>query len=266
MIIKSPEEEQGIKEAAKLVSKTLAHLAQLIKPGVTGDQLDKAAFEFITDHGAVPAFKGYKGFPASICLSLDYEVVHGIPTRNKVIKENMLVSVDVGVILNGFVGDCAYTFVVGEDIDPIKLKVAQTTYKALQIGVSKAVAGNRIGDIGFAIEDFVEREVGLYIVRDLVGHGVGRSLHEDPQVPNYGRRGQGKTLKEGLVIAIEPMVNAGTRAVRVLPDNWTIISADRSPSAHYEHMVIVKKGKPEVITSFEEIEKNFPVPHLKSSN
>ena len=265
MIIKSQEEEQGIKKAAKLVSKTLAYLAQLIQPGVTGDKLDKAAFEFITDHGAIPAFKGYRGYPASICLSLDHEVVHGIPTRDKVIKENMLVSVDVGVVLNGFVGDCAYTFVVGDDIDPIKLAVAETTYEALKRGISQAIAGNRIGDIGFAIEDYVEGERGFYVVRDLVGHGVGKALHEDPQVPNYGKRGQGKRLKEGLVIAIEPMVNAGTRSVNVLPDRWTIITADKSPSAHYEHMVIVRKGKPEVITTFDEIEKNFPAPFRKVS-
>ncbi len=259
MVVKTPEDEQGIREAAALVSATLAEIARHIRPGISAADLDRIAETFIRDHGADPVFKGYQGFPASICVSVEHEVVHGIPTKDKVLKEGMLVSVDVGVRLNGYVGDSAYTFLL-PPVSEEKKRLAWVTYHALYKGIEQAVAGNRVGDIGWAIEQFVEREHGLWVVRDLVGHGVGRAIHEPPQVPNWGQRGKGKRLQEGLVIAIEPMVNLGTRQVAVRPDRWTIVTRDGRPSAHYEHMVLVRKNQPEVLSSFAELEKVFPPP------
>ncbi|WP_343703548.1 type I methionyl aminopeptidase [Chitinophaga sp.] len=249
---KTKEEIELIRHSAQLVSATLAEVAARLKPGMTTLEVDAIAEQFIRDHGAVPSFKNYKGFPNTCCISVNEAVVHGIPNGH-VIKEGDVVSVDVGVYANGFHGDSAYTFAVGE-VPPHVQKLMAATKTALAKGVEKAVAGNRVGDIAYAIQEYVEKERGYGVVRELVGHGLGRNLHEDPQVPNYGRRGSGAVLKEGLVIAIEPMVNLGTRDVEYLEDGWTVVTRDRKVSVHYEHTVAVMKGKADMLSTFEHIE------------
>ncbi|MGB1295443.1 MAG: type I methionyl aminopeptidase [Flavobacteriales bacterium] len=249
---KTEEEIDRIRISSLLVAKTHAEVAKLIKPGITGLELDKVAEEFIRDNGGVPAFKGYGGFPNSLCISPNAEVVHGIPS-NKPIEEGEILSVDCGVVKDGYYGDSAYTYTVGE-VDEETKKLLQVTKDSLYKGIEKAIAGNRIGDVSYAIQQYAEMH-GYGVVRELVGHGVGKELHEDPQVPNYGKRGRGPILKEGLVIAIEPMINMGTRKIRQYSDGWTIKTQDLKPSAHFEHTIVVRKGKAEVLSSFEFIEE-----------
>ena len=242
-----------LRKAALLVGKTLGEVGKHIRPGIRTIELDKIAEEFIRDHGAIPAFKGYEGFPGSLCISVNDAVVHGIP-GNYELRDGDIVSIDCGTILDGYVGDSAYTFTVGEVSEEIKLFL-QRSKESLYKGIEQAVSGNRIGDIGYAIQSYVE-QFGYGVVRELVGHGVGRKLHEDPQVPNYGRRGTGTKLSEGIVIAIEPMITFGKKDIIQERDGWTIKTKDRKLAAHFEHDVAVRNGKAEILSSFEWIEGN----------
>ena len=242
-----------LRKAALLVGKTLGEVGKHIRPGIRTIELDKIAEEFIRDHGAIPAFKGYEGFPGSLCISVNDAVVHGIP-GNYELRDGDIVSIDCGTILDGYVGDSAYTFTVGEVSEEIKLFL-QRSKESLYKGIEQAVSGNRIGDIGYAIQSYVE-QFGYGVVRELVGHGVGRKMHEDPQVPNYGKRGTGTKLSEGIVIAIEPMITFGKRDIIQERDGWTIKTKDRKPAAHFEHDVAVRNGKAEILSSFEWIEGN----------
>lgn len=250
---KTQEEIARMRESALMVSSTLAAVANFLRPGLTTAQLDHFIEGYMRDHGAVPSFKGYHGFPNAACISVNEAVVHGIPGAYE-LKEGDLVSVDCGVLMNGFHGDSAYSFAIGE-VGKDVLQMMGVTKKSLYLGVGKAAAGCRSGDIGHVIQDFAEKKHGYGVVRDLVGHGLGRSLHEDPQIPNYGRKGHGPILREGLVICIEPMINLGSREVNYLKDGWTVVTHDGKPSAHYEHVVLVKKGEAELLSSFAEIEK-----------
>jgi len=252
IIIKTEEEIELIRESSLLVGKTLAEVAKIIAPGVKTKKLDELAEKFILDHKAKPGFKGYNGFPFTLCISINENVVHGFPSDRE-LKDGDIVSVDCGVIKNGFYGDSAYTFAVGEVKEEIIL-LLKRTHESLYKGIEMAVAGNRIGDIGSAIQSYVE-PFGYSVVRDLVGHGLGRNLHEKPEVPNYGKRGTGPALKEGMVLAIEPMINMGTKKVTQENDGWTIRTADKMPSAHFEHDVVVRKGKAEILSTFEYIEE-----------
>jgi methionyl aminopeptidase len=247
-MVKSPAEIELIRESSLLVSKTLAELANHIKPGVTPLFLDKLAEEFIRDHGAVPGFKGYGDFPNTLCFSINSAVVHGIP-NNTVINEDDVLSIDCGTIMNEFYGDQAFTFAMA-GVEMEILKLLQVTRKSLSLGIEQAIVGKRTGDIGFAIQQYCENEHGYGVVRELVGHGLGKSLHEDPEVPNYGRKGQGTKLLENMVLAIEPMINLGTRDVVSAQDGWTILTKDGKVSAHYEHDIVVKKEKAEILTDF----------------
>lgn len=249
---KTEEDIALIKESSLLVGKTLAELAKVIKPGITTLQLDKIAHDFIRDHGAVPAFLNYEGFPNTLCVSVNAQVVHGIP-GNAELKEGDLVSVDCGVLKNEFYGDSAYSFGVGEVSSEVS-KLMQVTKECLYKGVEQAKAGMRIGDISAAVQEHAEKN-GYSVVRELVGHGLGRSLHEAPEVPNYGSKGKGVKLQEGLVIAIEPMINMGRRNVVTERDGWTIRAADNKPSAHFEHTLVVRKGEAQLLSSFEMIEE-----------
>ena len=245
--IKTREEIEIMRESALLVSRTLGIIAREVKPGVEPKYLDKLAEEFIRDNGGVPAFKGYRGFPATLCISVNEAVVHGIP-GNRALREGDIISVDCGVKKNGFYGDHAYSFPVGE-IKPELKKLLQVTKECLYKGIEQAVSGNRIGDISFAVQQHAEKN-GYGVVRELVGHGLGKSLHEDPEVPNYGKRGDGPKLKDGMVLAIEPMINLGTKNVKQLEDGWTIITADGKPSAHFEHDIAIVNGKADILSSF----------------
>ena len=249
--LKTEEEIEILRENAILVSKTLGEVGKAIAPGVTTKKLDQIAETFIRDHGAVPGFLGYGGFPYTLCISVNDTVVHGFPS-DYCLKEGDIVSVDCGTVYKGFNGDSAYTFAVGE-IDPETARLLDVTKKSLYLGAQKAVAGNRIGDIGFAVQRYCE-ENGFSVVREMVGHGIGKRLHEAPEVPNYGRAGQGKKLAEGMVICIEPMVNAGTKEIFLESNGWEVKTADSRNSAHFEFMVAVRKGMPEVLTTFEYIE------------
>jgi methionyl aminopeptidase len=251
-VYKTDDEIELIRQSSLLVGKTLAELAKLIKPGVTTLQLDKVAYEFIHDHQAYPGFLGYNDFPNSICASVNSAVVHGLPTDTP-LKEGDIVSCDIGVVKDGYWGDSAYTFAVGEVSNEIK-QLMKVTKESLYLAIEQAVAGKRIGDISYAVQHHAESH-NYGVVRELVGHGVGKSLHEAPEVPNFGRRGSGLQLQSGLVIAIEPMINLGTRNVRQLKDGWTIQTADGKPSAHYEHTIVVRKDKAEILSSFEWIEQ-----------
>ncbi|MEY3368978.1 MAG: hypothetical protein RI973_2133 [Bacteroidota bacterium] len=242
-----------IRESCLLVCKTLAHVASILKPGITGTKLDQEAESFIRDHGAMPAFKGYRGFPATLCISVNEVVVHGIPS-NREFKDGDVISVDCGVLANGFFGDAAYTFPVGAVPEEV-IRLLRVTKSSLYRGIEQAVNGRRIGDISFAIQHYVEKEHGYSVVRELVGHGIGKSLHEDPEVPNYGRRGNGALLREGLVIAIEPMINLGRKDVKQSDDGWTISTADKMPSAHYEHTIAVRKGPADILSDHNLIEE-----------
>ena len=252
IVYKSEEEIELLRESSLLVGKTLAEVAKRIRPGIETIALDKIAEEFIRDHGAEPGFKGYNGFPYTLCISVNDEVVHGFPSQRP-LDNGDIVSIDCGTLKNEFYGDSAYTFAVGE-VDEETLLLMERTKESLYKAIEVAVEGKRIGDIGFAVQSHVE-QYGYSVVRDLVGHGLGRNLHEKPEVPNYGKRGTGIKLKEGMVLAIEPMVNLGTRRVVQLADGWTIRTADQLPSAHYEHDVAIRKGKAEVLSTFDDIEE-----------
>lgn len=242
---KTAEDIEHIKESCTLVTKTLAHVASILKPGVTGKQIDKEAENFILDHNAKPGFKGYKGFPATLCISPNAEVVHGIPTDVE-FKDDDIISIDCGSFLNGYFGDSAFTFAMPEVNDDI-MTLLTTTYESLYKGIDEAKVGNRIGDIGYAIQQYTESK-NYSVVRELVGHGIGKNLHEAPEVPNYGKRGRGPKIKEGLVIAIEPMINMGKKAVKHGSDGWTITTKDNQPSAHYEHTIAITEEKTEILS------------------
>ena len=244
---KTPAQIERIRQSALLVSKTLGMLARELKPGVTGLYLDRLAEEYIRDHGGIPGFKGLYDFPNTLCISPNDQVVHGIPT-DKPFREGDIVSIDCGVLMNGYYGDHAFTFAVGE-IEPETRQLLEETKNALYKGIEQMRAGRRVGDISHAIQQHAE-SFGYGVVRELVGHGLGRKMHEDPPVPNYGRRGSGKKIKEGLVLAIEPMINRGTPRIVQYPDGWTIKTADGQPSAHFEHDVAVVNGKPEILSTF----------------
>ena len=249
---KSPEEIELIRESSILVAKTLAEVAKVIGPGVTTKKLNDVAETYIKDNGAIPAFLNYNGFPYSLCISPNEQVVHGFP-GDYVIKEGDLISVDCGVIKNKFFGDSAYTFSIGE-VSEEQQKLVDVTQECLKRAIDKAVVGSRIGDIGYAVQSLAE-DNGFGVVRELVGHGVGVQLHEKPEVPNYGRKGVGMKLEEGMVIAIEPMINAGTANVKFWSDGWTVTSRDNRPSAHFEHTVAIKRGKADVLSTFSYIEE-----------
>jgi methionyl aminopeptidase len=252
LYLKTDEEVGLLRESNLLVSRTLAEMAAIIRPGVTTLYLDSIAESFIRDHGATPAFKGYGGFPNTLCTSVNDEVVHGIPS-GYVLKEGDIISVDCGVILNGWYGDSAYTFAVGEITREIQ-RLLDYTRASLEEGVKEAVAGNRVGDISNAVQTKAESG-GYSVVRELVGHGLGRKLHESPEVANWGRQGTGPKMEKGLVICIEPMINLGRKETVQMRDGWTIKTADGRPSAHFEYAVAVDKGKADVLTTFEYIEK-----------
>jgi methionyl aminopeptidase len=249
---RSAEEIELIRESNLIVSRTLGEMAKLIRPGIKTIDLNKHAETFIRDNGGVPAFLNYNGFPYSLCISLNNQVVHGFPSQH-VLVEGDLVSIDCGVVKNKYYGDSAYTFAVGEVSETTK-KLMQVTKECLILGVEKAVVGARIGDIGFAVQEYAEKN-NFGVVKELVGHGVGTRLHEKPEVPNYGKRGSGIKLEEGMVIAIEPMINAGRAGVRFWDDGWTVSTSDGKVSAHYEHTVAVSKGKPDILSTFSYIEE-----------
>ncbi|MGH1384073.1 type I methionyl aminopeptidase [Kordia sp.] len=247
IIPKTREEIELMRESALIVSKTLGMIASEIKPGVTTLHLDKLAEEFIRDHDAIPGFLGLYNFPNTLCMSPNAQVVHGIPNSSP-LEEGDIISVDCGAIKNEFYGDHAYTFAVGE-IDPETEKLLQVTKESLYVGIREFKAGNRVGDVGFAIQKYCEAH-GYGVVRDLVGHGLGKKMHEDPNMPNYGRRGRGKKFIEGMVVAIEPMINMGVKEIKFLRDGWTVLTKDGKPSAHFEHDVALVNGKPELLSTF----------------
>jgi methionyl aminopeptidase len=251
--IKTPEEIEIMRTNCVLLSKALAEVAKHVKVGTTGLALDKIADDFIHDNKAKPSFKGYMGFPNALCISVNDEVVHGLP-KNIAYKDGDIISVDCGVYMNGYHADMAYTFGLG-NVKAAIVQLMKVTKASLYLGIEQAVFGKRTGDIGFAVQDYCERKHTYKCVRELVGHGLGRTLHEDPQVPNYGRKGDGPKLPENCVIAIEPMVNLGKKDVYTHKDRWTIATQDGTPSAHFEHTVLVKPLKAEILTSFEWIEK-----------
>ncbi|TYZ13296.1 type I methionyl aminopeptidase [Hymenobacter lutimineralis] len=249
---KTEEEIELMRASAKVLAQAHGEVAGMIREGVTTRELDLRAEEFIKDHGGQPSFKGYNDFPFSLCISPNSVVVHGFPS-DYTLKSGDVISVDCGVLLNGYHADSAYTYPVGE-VAPEVLELLEETKKSLYLGIEQAVAGNRMGDVSFAIQNHVEKR-GYGVVRELVGHGIGQKLHERPEVPNYGKRGSGLKLQTGLVLAIEPMVNLGTKSVVQEKDGWTIRTKDLKPSAHFEHTVVVRKDKAEILTSFEYIEK-----------
>lgn len=252
IIYKTPAEIEIMREAAQIVSRTLGKIAEVIKPGIHTLLLDELAEEYIRSQKAVPGFKGMYGFPYTLCISVNEQVVHGMPSK-RILEEGDIISVDCGAVFEGFYGDHAYTFEVGEVKPEIK-KLLEVTKECLYIGIEQCTTANRIEDIGYAIQQHAESH-GYGVVRDLVGHGLGRSLHEDPQVPNYGRRGRGKKIQNGLTIAIEPMINMGTERVVQLDDKWTIVTEDNLPSAHFEHDVAVVDGKPVILSTFDYVDK-----------
>jgi len=247
IIVKTAEEIELMRESALIVSKTLGMLASEVKPGVTTLELDKLAETFIRDQGAIPGFLGLYNFPNSLCMSPNAQVVHGIPNSTP-LEEGDIISIDCGALKNEFYGDHAYTFPVGE-VTPEVHKLLKVTKESLYVGIRQFKIGNRTGDIGYAIQKYTE-DHGYGVVRELVGHGLGRKMHEDPEIPNYGKRGRGKKFIEGMVIAIEPMINMGTRKIKQLKDGWTILTADGKPSAHFEHNVALVNGKPELLSTF----------------
>jgi len=249
---RSAEEIELIRESSLLVSKTHGEIAKVIRPGIKTIELNKLAETFIRDNGGVPAFLNYNGFPYSLCISLNNQVVHGFPS-NHVLVEGDLVSVDCGVVKNKYYGDSAYTFAIGEVSEQTKL-LMKVTKECLALGIEKAVVGMRVGDIGYAVQEHAEK-YNFGVVKELVGHGVGTRLHEKPEVPNYGKRGSGIKLEEGMVIAIEPMINAGRAGVRFWDDGWTVSTSDGKVSAHYEHTVAINKGKADVLSTFDYVEE-----------
>ena len=250
--LKTDEEIELLREANLVVARTLAEVAKVIAPGVTTLKLDAVAEEYIRSQGAVPGFKGYGGFPGTLCVSVNENVVHGIPS-NYALREGDIVSVDCGAVKDGFHGDSTYTFCVGEVSEEVK-NLLRTTKESLYVGIEKAVEGNRIGDIGHAVQEYCEKR-GYSVVRELCGHGVGKRLHEEPDVPNYGRKGTGPLIKNGMVIAIEPMINMGSKNIVIERDGWTCRTKDRKPSAHFEHTIAVHGGKPDILSSFAYVEE-----------
>jgi len=253
IFLKSDEEIELLRISNQIVAKTLAEMAKIIAPGVSTEQLNKVADEFIRDNGAVPGFLGYGGFPKSICTSVNEQVVHGIPSEKVVLEDGDIISVDCGAFINGFHGDSAYTFCVG-DVKPEIIDLLRTTKESLYQGIEQAEEGKRLGDLGNAIQSYCEKR-GYSVVREMIGHGVGRKLHEAPEVPNYGRKGNGIMLKAGMTIAIEPMINMGSRNLVFEKDGWTTRTLDRKPSAHFEHSVAIRRGKADILSSFEYIEQ-----------
>ena len=251
-ILKNKEEVELMRQSALLVSKTLTEVAKILRPGITSLSMDKMIGEFIYDHKAVPSFLNYRGYPFNSCISVNDVVVHGFP-NNDPLREGDIISVDIGVILNEWHGDHAYTFAIGDPGKEVS-QLIRATKESLYKGIEKAVAGNRVGDISFAIQEHTEKKHGYGVVRELVGHGLGKSLHEDPQVPNYGKRGSGPKMKDGLVLAIEPMINLGTRKIYTEEDGWTVRTEDHQPSVHFEHDVCVRKGKAEILSDYSIIE------------
>lgn len=249
---KTGDEIEILRKNAVLVSRVLAETAKYIESGISTLKLDRIAEEFIRDHGAVPGFKGYNGYPATLCVSVNEQIVHGIPSE-AVLEEGDIVSVDCGTVMNGFYGDSAYTFEVG-NVSAEKKQLLRVTKESLFVGIDKCRPGNRVGDISYSIQQYVE-SYGYTVVRELVGHALGRNLHEEPQVPNYGKRGTGMMLREGMVLCIEPMINMGRKNIYQEKDGWTIRTADRQPSAHYELTVAVRKDKTEVLSTFDYIEE-----------
>ncbi len=252
IILKTDEEIELMRESNRLVGMTLGELSKHIRPGITTLQLDKIAEEFIRDHGAIPTFLGYNGFPNTLCTSVNENVVHGIP-NNKPLEDGDIVSIDCGTMKNGFCGDSAYTFCVGNVSEEIK-QLLQATKESLYKGIEQAKEGKRVGDIGFAIQSYCEKK-GYSVVRELVGHGIGRNMHEAPEVPNYGRPGTGPLLKNGMCIAIEPMINKGGHKVVFENDGWTVRTKDRKPSAHFEHTVAIRNGNADILSTFEFIQE-----------
>jgi methionyl aminopeptidase len=246
MLTKSPEEIEIMRKAAQLVTRTLNMVGENITPGMTTAELDRLVEQFILDHGAKPGFKGFHGYPASACISIDDEVVHGIP-GDRVMREGQIVSVDVGTIVEGFYGDSARTFALGEIPAEVQ-RLLDVTQEALEAGIEQARPGNRVGHISHAVQQVAEKEGGFGVVRQLVGHGIGRTMHEDPQIPNFGSINEGPKLRAGLVICIEPMINMGTHQVKTLPDGWTVVTADGRPSAHFEHQVAITDDGPDVLS------------------
>lgn len=261
IIIKTDEEIELMRKSALLVSQTLAELARVLKPGVTTKSLDKMIGEYIVGHGAIPSFLHYNGYPYNSCISVNDVVVHGFPNEHELL-EGDIVSIDIGVILNGWHGDHAYTFAVGDPGAEV-MDLIRRTKESLYKGISKAIAGNRIGDIAAAIQDNTEKKYGYGVVRELVGHGLGKELHEDPQVPNYGKKGNGVKLREGMVLAIEPMINLGKKEVFTESDGWTVRTKDGKPSVHFEHDVAVRKQNADILSDYSIIEKEEMInPHL----
>lgn len=263
IFLKTEDEIDLMRKANQLVGSTLAELGKHIKPGVSTLQLDQVAEEFIRDHGAIPTFKNFPNpygepFPASICTSINDVVVHGIPSNKDVLHEGDIISIDCGALLDGFNGDSCYTFGVGEISAEVK-HLLQVTKRSLYLGIEQAIAGNHVGDIGYAIQTHCQ-SFGYGVVRELTGHGIGKSMHEDPSIPNYGSRGNGVMLKSGMCIAIEPMITMGDRKIGMLPDKWSIVTRDHLPAAHFEHTIVVRKGKAEILSSFVEVE------HLEGQN
>jgi len=252
ILYKTEAEIAMMKQSATLVSKTLTEVAKVLKAGMTTLEIDKLCADFVRDNKGIPSFLNYRGYPHNICASVNDVVVHGFP-NNKPLREGDVVSIDMGVILNGWHGDHAYTFLIGEMSDEV-LQLVRVTKESLYKGIEKAIVGNRVGDISYAIQEYTEKQHGYGVVRELVGHGLGRSLHEDPQVPNYGKRGDGKRLKENAVLAIEPMINLGTREVYTEADGWTVRTRDGKPSVHFEHDVCVKRNKALILSDYSIIE------------
>ena len=252
VIYKTPDQIELIRVSSLLVGDTLAEVAAALRPGITTLELDRIAETFIRDQKSVPAFKGYNGFPGTLCISVNAEVVHGIPGKRE-LKDGDVVSIDCGVIKDAYFGDSAYTFTIGDGTE-ITRKLLKVTKESLYLGIEKAIVGCRIGDISAAVQDHAETN-GFGVVRELVGHGVGVRLHEKPEVPNYGKKGSGMPLKSGMVIAIEPMINAGRRSIKQLDDGWTILTSDLMPSAHFEHTVAIGVQKADVLSSFVKIEE-----------
>lgn len=246
IILKSPEELKKIRKSCRIVATVLEELKIYIKEGLTTKQIEQFIENLIIKMGGIPAFKGYRGYPASACISINEQVVHGIPSEKVFIKEGDIVSVDVGVIYDSFYGDAAYTYSVGKISEEAE-KLLKVTEEALYKGIAEAIPGNRVGDISNAIQSHVEAN-GFSVVRAFVGHGIGMSLHEDPQIPNFGSKGVGPKLKKGMTLAIEPMVNAGTHEVKILSDGWTAVTKDGSLSAHFEHTIAITEGEPEILT------------------
>ena len=263
IFLKTEDEIALMRKANQLVGMTLAELGKHIKPGVTTLHLDQVAEEFIRDYGAIPTFKNFPNpygepFPASICTSINDVVVHGIPSDKVVLKDGDIISIDCGTLLDGFNGDSCYTFAVGEVSSDVR-QLLKITKESLYLGIEQAIAGNHLGDIGCAIQNHCQ-EYGYGVVRELTGHGIGRAMHEDPPVRNYGNRGSGVLLKAGMCLAIEPMITMGDRKIGMLPDKWSIVTRDHKPAAHYEHTIVVRKGKAEILSSFVEVE------HLEGQN